>query len=152
MDPNEITFEVAGLPVPQPRPKVSTRGGIGRAYTPAAHEIHAYRAAIVIVARTRGWADGPTAGPVSVEADAWFPRPESHLTKAGTLSSKARIWPSRADVDNLAKGMLDAITDAGSFWLDDDQVVELTIRKAYARPRSPGRTIITVRRVNVLPP
>lgn len=142
----EITFEVPGDPVPQPRPRVSTWGGRGRAYTPAGHGIHAYRQAIALVAKTAGWAEGPASGPLAVEIDAWFRRLPSHLTAAGQVRPKAPAWPPRADVDNLAKGVLDAITDSGAFWVDDDQVVELTVRKAYARPGSPGRTIVTVRR------
>lgn len=147
MEPTrEITFEVVGLPIPQPRARVSTRGGIPRAYTEKGHAIHAYRQAIALVAKTSGWPDGPTDGPVSIEVDAWFPRPPSHLTATNAIKPSARAWPGKADVDNLAKGMMDAITDSGGFWHDDDQVVELIIRKAYARPGSPGRTIITVRR------
>lgn len=143
---SEITFEVHGLPVPQPRPRVAVRGGFARGYTEATHAIHVYRAAIVLVARTKGWSSGPTTGPARVEIDALFQRPPSHLKRNGELKAKARRWPGKADVDNLAKGILDAITDAGSFWIDDDQVVELLIRKAYAPPGAPGRTIVTVRR------
>ena len=143
----EITFEVDGPPVPQPRPRVSTWGGRGRAYTPAKHAINGYREAIVLLARSAGWSSGKALGPVSVEVDCYFPRPPSHLTKAGTVRASAPSWPPRADVDNLAKGILDAITDSGVFWADDDQVVDLQIRKAYSRPGAGGRTIITVRRV-----
>lgn len=143
----EITFEVPGDPVPQPRPRVSTWGGRGRAYTPAGHGIHAYRQAIALVAKTAGWSEGPATGPVAVEIDAWFRRPPSHLTKTVQVKAGAPAWPPKADVDNLAKGVLDAITDSGAFWLDDCQVVELTVRKAYAAPGATvGRTIITVRR------
>ena len=145
MEPKEITFEVPGAPVPQPRPRISTWGGRGRAYVPAGQAIHAYRQAIELVAKTAGWASGPAVGPVAVEIDAWFPRPASHLTKAGTVRPAAPGWPCRADVDNVGKAILDAITDSGAFWQDDDQVVELVIRKSYARPGSPGRTIVTVR-------
>lgn len=35
----------------------------------------------------------------------------------------------RRDLDNLLKGLLDALTHAG-FWLDDSQIVDLRIRKA----------------------
>lgn len=148
MDATEITFEVPGPPVPQPRPRVSTRGGFARAYTPKGHGIHAYREAVELLATSSGWAEGPTDGPMAVEIDAYFPRPPSHLNRAGDVKPAAPARP-RADVDNLAKGVLDAITDSRAFWLDDDQVVELVIRKGYARPGAGGRTIITVRR---LPP
>lgn len=149
MDSSEITFEVPGQPVPQPRPRVSTRGGFARAYTPKGHAIHAYREAIELLARTNGWRQGPTQCPVAVEIDCYLERPASHVTKAGEVRSSAPTYPGRSDVDNLAKAVLDAITDAGTLWRDDDQVVDLHVRKHYARPQAGGRTIVTVRR---LPP
>lgn len=149
MQDSEITFEVPGQPVPQPRARVSTRGGFARAYTPKDHAIHAYREAIRLIAVSTAWESGPVAGPVAVEIDCYFARPPSHLGRGGAVKGSAPPWPTRADCDNLAKGILDAITDSGAFWADDDQVVELVARKAFARPGTPGRTIVTVRR---LPP
>ena len=139
----EITFEVPGDPVPQPRARVATICGVGRAYTPARHKIHTYRQAIQLVAKTSGWVDGPTDGPVSVEISCHISRPPSHLNSSGELRKAAREWPGRGDVDNYAKAVLDAITDSQAFWLDDDQVVELTTRKNYSKT---ARTLITVRR------
>jgi Holliday junction resolvase RusA-like endonuclease len=145
-EPDEITFEVSGDPVPQPRVRVSTWGGRGRAYVPKEHPIHSYREAIVLVARTAGWTAGPTDGPVAVEILAWFKRPPSHLTKSGAPRASAPQWPGRADVDNVAKAVLDAITTSAAFWRDDDQVVELRVWKGYSElPR--GRTIVSVRRL-----
>lgn len=149
MEAHEITFEVPGQPVPQPRARISTRGGFARAYTPKGHAIHGYREAVQLLAKTNGWPDGPATGPVAVEIDCYLERPASHVTKAGEVRSSAPTYPGRSDVDNLAKAVLDAITDAGTLWGDDDQVVELVVRKAYARPQAGGRTIVTVRR---LPP
>lgn len=66
-------------------------------------------------------------GPVSVEATFTLDRPGS----AGT-----RLWPWRrtrqhnADVDKLARMLLDGLTD-GKVWGDDMQVVELNVRKTY---------------------
>jgi Holliday junction resolvase RusA-like endonuclease len=149
MEDREITFEVPGQPVPQPRPRVSTRGGFGRAYTPKGHAIHGFREAIQLVAKATAWAAGPTSDPVGVEVDCYFQRPPSHLARNGEPKATAPLIPPKSDVDNLAKGILDAITDSGAFWRDDQQVVELIVRKRYARPGSGGRTIVTVRR---LPP
>lgn len=131
-----ITFTVPGQPVPQPRPRVSTWGGRGRAYTPAGHKIHAYRQAVVLLAKATG---RTVAGPVSLTVKAVFERPPSHWRKRG-LRENAPQWP-RADGDNLAKGVADAITDAG-LWRDDDQVVEWHVRKSFG---TPARTEITIR-------
>jgi len=139
-----LTFTVGGAPVPQPRPRVSTWGGRGRAYTPKGHAVHAFRQAIAIratlAAKAARWARADR--PLAVEVACWFVRPPSHLTAAGTPRPTAPAWPCRADVDNLAKAVLDSITDSGVVWGDDDQVVRLVVSKAYG-PRA--GVVVTVR-------
>jgi hypothetical protein len=135
----EIVLEVPGQPVPQPRPRVSTRGGFGRAYTPTKHPIHVYRQAIKLVAMASG---KKIAGPTALLVDAVFQRPPSHWRKHD-LKPDAPPWPN-ADGDNVLKGVADALTDAG-VWGDDDQVVFWSIRKRYAARNEHARTIITIR-------
>jgi Holliday junction resolvase RusA-like endonuclease len=120
-----ITFSVPGDPVPQPRPRVSTRGGFARAYVPAKHGVHAYRAAIAGAARAAG--AGVHGEPVSVVIDLVFARPKSHLRKAG-LAKDAPRYP-RPDVDNATKAVLDALN--GVAWEDDSQVTRLVVEKSY---------------------
>lgn len=144
MEPVEQTWEVLGQPVPQPRPRF-TRAGI--AYTPAGHPIKKYREQIRLTAKNNGWPDGSTDGPYAVEIDWFFARPPSHLTAAGKVKKNARQFPSRADVDNLSKAVLDAITDSQAIWRDDDQVVRLWVFKTYAEPGMPPRTLVTIRRL-----
>lgn len=142
-----LSFTVPGEPVPQPRPKVSTWGGRGRAYTPAGHAIHAFRQAITIratlAARQARWE--PAAGPVELEVACLFSRPPSHLKASGEVRATAPAWPPRSDVDNLAKGVLDAVTDSGAVWGDDDQVVRLVVTKGYGV----AGVTVTVRRAAV---
>ena len=130
-----VEIVVPGQPVPQPRPRVSTRGGIGRAYTPKGHAIHAYRQAIQLMARTVGRIDGAAV----LEVEAVFERAASHWRKHD-LRPGAPRWP-RADGDNVLKAVADALTDAG-IWADDDQVVDWRIRKRFASRQEPARTII----------
>lgn len=132
-----LELVVPGQPVPQPRPRVSTRGGIGRAYTPKGHAIHAYRAAITLMARTAKRIEGAAV----LEVDAVFERAASHWRKHD-LRPDAPRWP-RADGDNVLKAVADALTDAG-LWHDDDQVVEWRIRKRFASRNEQARTIIRV--------
>lgn len=143
-----LTFTLDGPPVPQPRPRISTWGGRSRAYTPAKHPITAYRQALAIraamAAKAARWQ--AVAGPVEVEVACTFARPPSHRKASGGLTKAAPAWPPRVDVDNLAKGVQDAITDSGAVWLDDDQVVRLVVSKAYG-PKA--GTTVTVR---VVPP
>jgi len=76
-----VCFIVDGDPVPQPRPMVSTRGGYGRAYVPAKHPVHQFRARVAHAAKAAGLTE--TASPVAVTIEARFGRPRSHYRKAG---------------------------------------------------------------------
>lgn len=131
-----FSLVVPGQPVPQPRVRVSTRGGFARAYVPAKHPIHAYRAAIAALASGKR-----ISGPTALAVEAIFARPASHWLKSG-LKKDAPEWP-RADGDNVAKGVADALTDAG-VWPDDDQVVRWVITKRYGLMAEAARTVITV--------
>lgn len=57
---------------------------------------------------------------------------------------KTKLSTPRGDVDNYAKGLMDAITQA-NWWKDDSQVVHLSTSKSWAPKGKPGsiRFIIT---------
>ena len=120
-----ITFSVPGDPVPQPRPRVSTRGGFARAYVPAKHAVHAYRAAVASEATRAGACASD--GTCEVVIDFVFARPKSHLRKNGLAKDAPRL--PRADLDNMAKAVLDALN--GVAWEDDSQVARLVVEKSY---------------------
>ena len=120
-----LTFTVPGEPVPQPRPRVSTRGGFARAYVPAKHPVHAYRDAIAAAARTAG--AGVHGEPVSVVIDFVWERPKSHMRKSG-VKPDAPVLP-RPDLDNTTKAVLDSLN--GVAWEDDSQVQRLVVEKSY---------------------
>lgn len=121
-----LTFSVPGDPVPQPRPRVSTRGGFARAYVPSKHPVHAYRQAIAAAALEAG-ATPTDEAPLSVILDLVWARPASHMTKKGVRKG-APLLP-RFDVDNCAKAALDALN--GVAWADDAQVARLVVEKSY---------------------
>ena len=120
-----IAFTVPGDPVPQPRARVSTRGGFARAYVPATHPVHAYRQAVADAARAAGAV--VNGEPVSVVIDLVWERPKSHMRKSG-VKPDAPVLP-RADVDNAAKAVLDSLN--GVAWEDDSQVQRLVVEKSY---------------------
>lgn len=127
-----VTFSVPGDPVPQPRARVSTRGGTARAYTPAAHPIHAYRQAIAAAAREAG-ATPTDAAPITLIVDLVFARPKSHFLKSGLKSSAPRL--PRPDCSNCLKGIEDALN--GVAWVDDTQVGRVVVEKSYGdEPRT----------------
>ena len=118
-----ITFSVPGDPVPQPRVRVSTRGGFARAYVPSKHPVHAYRAGVLRAAIEAGLL--PLSEPIEVIVDAVFKRPKSHLTKRGVKASAPAL--PRADVDNVAKSVLDSLKDL----FDDTNVRRLIVEKSW---------------------
>ena len=129
-----FTFSVAGQPVPQPRPRVSTAGGFARAYVPGQHPVHAYREAIAAAARAAGLTT--TGEPLNVVIDAVFERPKSHMCKAGVKSTAPRL--PRPDVDNIAKAVLDSLQDVIG---DDSMVGRLVVEKSYG---TEARTTVRV--------
>ena len=119
-----ISFTVPGDPVPQPRPRVSTRGGFARAYVPAKHPVHAYRQAVALAAKLAGL--GTITQPIQVCVVSVFERPKSHVTGRGVVKATAPRVP-RADVDNIAKAVLDALGD----FFNDTLVESLQVSKSY---------------------
>jgi Holliday junction resolvase RusA-like endonuclease len=124
-----VSFRVYGDPVPQPRPRVSTFGGIARAYVQKTHPIHAFREAVRLAAIAAGVQR--SAGPVEVSILAVFARPPSHRKADGSLRPAAPLFPGRrcGDADNLAKGILDALH--GVAFIDDDQADLGYVRRRY---------------------
>jgi Holliday junction resolvase RusA-like endonuclease len=118
-----ITFSVLGDPVPQPRVRVSTRGGFARAYVPSKHPVHAYRDALLREALACGLT--PISEPIEVIVDAVFKRPKSHLTKRGVKASAPQL--PRADVDNVGKAVLDSLKSV----FDDTLVRRLIVEKSW---------------------
>ena len=141
-----LTFEIPGQPVPQPRARMTRRG---HAYTPD-NGIVAYKQAAVLAARVAAAGSSSSAGPMGILIEFVIERPPSHRRRGGELSKSAPLFPPKraGDWDNLAKGVCDAITTAGSVWVDDDQVVEALIRRRYAFLGEPPRTRVTVRRLH----
>ena len=120
-----IAFEVPGDPVPQPRARISTRGGFGRAYTPGDHPIHAYRAGIAAAARAAGAT--PVNTTVTLIVDLVFARPKSHFLKSGLKATAPKL--PRPDCSNCLKGIEDALN--GIAWVDDTQVAKVIVEKSW---------------------
>ena len=145
--PDEITVEIPGDPIPQPRAR-ATRGG--HMYTPG-KTIRPYKQAIAIrvglEAKRRRWKASD--GPFEVVIVCVFARPPSHWTKAGDLAASAPAFPGLrcGDWDNLAKGVQDAVTACGGVWHDDTQVIDGRAIKRFAARGEPARTIIQIRRL-----
>lgn len=127
---------IPGAPVGKGRPRLTTRGGFARAYTPK--PTLTWEAGAAMVLRS-AWGKAPHDGPVRVTVDAVASRPKAMLPREmGGSAPKSRPPPvgrcwrtTKPDVDNVAKATLDALVQAGVI-RDDVQVVELVARSLYA--------------------
>lgn len=124
-------FRVPGEPIPQPRPRFCSVGGIARAYVPSGHPIHAFREAVRLSAIAAGVKCAT--GPVVVSALFVFGRPRSHYSAGGGLRRTAPAWPVLrcGDADNLIKGAQDSLR--GVAFEDDSQVDIGFVRRRYGR-------------------
>lgn len=123
-----IAFSVDGLPAP----KGSLTAVRGRHVIEANPRLRAWRGAVATNARLalKMYRPGEAvlAGPVGVSLAFTLIRP-------GSLTKRTRPWPTHqspghGDVDKLARGVLDALEDAGVFY-NDAQVVVLRVVKQY---------------------
>lgn len=130
-----IAFSVDGVPKPQPRPRAFARHGRARVYDPATAE--GWKSSVAMAAAGHRPLT-PLAGLIEVDLIFRLPRPKAHYhtgRRAGVLRDGAPLWHSgKPDLDNLAKAVIDALTEIG-FWGDDGQIARLTVEKRYsARP------------------
>jgi Holliday junction resolvase RusA-like endonuclease len=134
LEPVRFVFPRSAVPASRPRVTRSRTfyGGAYGVFLPWAREYAA-----------QNWRAGQFPGTVAVGISCVLERVKSHYgtgKNSGILKASAPGYP-RADVDNLAKGVLDALT--GHAWKDDSQVVELSISKTYG-PR--GETVVHIER------
>ena len=135
-----VNFHVPGVPIAQPRPRVTTIGGMARAYVPAKHPVHAYRASIA--AAWLELSETPFEGPILMEVVFWFPR-----TKAMTWKTKPMFTTpktSKPDIDNLFKAVADGLE--GHAYKNDSQVTGIKVEKLYVGLTNP-RTDISIKEV-----
>lgn len=109
------TFYVDGLPATKGSWKVS-RGKL----RPDNERERPWANAIAWCAKAAGVRE--TARPVRISIDFFFPKPKKPTNP----------FPSRNDVDKLARSALDALTHIA--WSDDQQVVDLHVTKRWAEP------------------
>ena len=124
-----INFWVAGEPKGQPRPKAFARAGIASVYDPGTAE--GWKAIVRIEAEKNKPAVVLT-GPLRLCLHFFIKRPKSHYNSKGILKPGAAYRHiGKPDADNLAKAVMDAITNLGTWWKDDSQIAVLHVVKSY---------------------
>lgn len=122
-------FVIPGPPVAKGRPRISTRGGFARAFTPAKTVNFEGRVGFAGSEAMRG--RSPVDGPLALRVDIFLPVPASWSKRKQVDALCGTTRPTgRPDVDNFAKAVLDGLN--GIVWRDDAQVVSLTATKYYA--------------------
>lgn len=120
---------VAGKPKGQPRPKAFSRGKHAGVYDPGTAE--EWKGIVRQEVKAR-WDGQPWEGAVSLSLGFKMPRPKGHSNSKGLLKFSAPLFHlGKPDADNLAKAVMDALTNLG-VWKDDSQVAVLRVRKEYA--------------------
>lgn len=149
-----LAFSVTGTPIPQPRERVRIvmprRGKpFAQHYVPSDHPVWRWKSAVAGKAAI-AHAGEPWEGPVTLRLMFYFSRPQRLLRKSsprGPISHTVTC-----DSDNLAKAVMDAMTDAG-VWRDDRQVDRLSVRKCYvAMGYAPGVRVLAIHRVPMVAP
>lgn len=127
-----LTIEIGGPPQGKGRGRaVSTAHG-ARVYTPT--KTRTYESQLRYAAQQAMGDQPPTPHPVRVVVSARFPIAASWSKKKQAAARSGALWPAtKPDCDNILK-CIDAFN--GIIWVDDRQVVVVTVRKIYSdRPR-----------------
>ena len=77
-----------------------------------------------------GFKNEPCKNEIHVKIAVYYKPPKSYSKKKSReLIDNVRGYMCKPDADNIAKAVLDALN--GVIWVDDKQVVELTVKKYY---------------------
>jgi len=127
-----INEYILGVPKPTARPRASSRHGKAFIYNPDSKAMKEWK--LQIDASMSRHANKGLEGAMKVTLEFYLPRPKSHF-RAGKYSHLLKADAPdaesiRADVDNLAKAVLDRMTASG-YINDDRQITELTVTKEW---------------------
>jgi Holliday junction resolvase RusA-like endonuclease len=132
-----VQFKVPGQPVAKGRPRISTRGGFARAYTP--QKTVAYEGLIAMAGQDAFEGSALIEGPIYLVVTATFQIPASWSKKRKAQLATGPAWhTSKPDGDNILKAVGDGLN--GVIWKDDSQIVQSKMIKIYGE--TPGLHII----------
>lgn len=133
----QISFTVPGRPVPMARPRVKRNG-----HTYNEPRCEEYKTAVALAAKAAMKGRKPLIGAVSCDIALGFSIPKSYEKGKRLAAEYNRIRPvgkNSGDLDNHAKGIMDALK--GICWVDDSQVVRLSVGKWFSEK---GYAAVTV--------
>lgn len=123
-----IAFVIPGTPVGKGRPKFARRGNFVSTYTP--EKTASYENLVRLKAEEAMAGQQPIDGPVEVAIWLFVTPPASWSQKKQRQALAGTIFPtSKPDVDNVLKGILDAMNEI--VLKDDKQAVDVRVTKRY---------------------
>lgn len=138
-----INFFASGDPKGQPRPRAFAMkiGGTYQARVFDSGTAEHWKSQVATAAMPAA-PERPIAGPVKLSLCFNLRRPRSHF-RSGARATELRLdapfnHVGKPDADNLAKAVMDALTQLGAFWRDDSQVAVLEVSKCYVIGNVPG--------------
>ena len=123
----KLELFIRGLPKGQPRARATRFGAHARVYNPG--DADGWKT-IVRTETAALWDKVQFEGAVRLELNFFMARPKHHYNKKGLKPNAPRYHTSRPDADNLAKSVMDALSNLG-VWKDDCQVSCLSVTKFY---------------------
>lgn len=134
------TFFVAGDPAAQGSKRLVRLRNGRSVMLEQSQKVKPWRAAVAATAREH---DCPTYPDfVRVIASVQFLRPAGHYRKDGTVKPSTPRYPGYADVDKLARALLDGL--AGVAYGNDRQVAQLSLERAWAPPGEQAGAWVTI--------
>lgn len=132
------SFFAHGIPKGQPRARAVVRGKHAGVFDPGTAD--GWKAIVRDASRAVKPKD-VILTPVLVSIGFVFARPNSHLNTKGAIKPAApRYHTQKPDLDNLAKAVLDALTNEG-WWKDDAQIYTLTLTRSWGIPTTMGADV-----------
>ncbi|MFA6134707.1 MAG: RusA family crossover junction endodeoxyribonuclease [Phycisphaerae bacterium] len=126
---DRCAFTVPGNPVGKGRPRITTRGGKPRSYTPA--KTRSYEATVAKWAKAAMRGHPPFQGACTLSVVAYMPIATSWSAKKRAAALAGELLPTvKPDADNAIKAICDAIN--GIVWHDDVQVIDGRVVKLYS--------------------
>jgi len=123
-----IAFVIPGTPVGKGRPKFARRGNFVSTYTP--EKTASYENLVRVKAEEAMAGRQVIDGPVEVAILLFVLPPSSWSQKKQREALAGTILPtSKPDVDNVLKGIFDAMNEI--VWKDDKQAVDVRVTKRY---------------------
>lgn len=130
-NPSVTSFFIVGIPKPQARPKFARMGKFVRTYSPKT-DWYGICYSEALLNRKQAYTE-----PIVLSLTFVLPRPKS--------APKRVIWPAvRPDIDNYAKAVMDAFTQAG-IWKDDGIICSLYASKVYQKDHPDTGCLVVIR-------